>query len=520
MTQLHRQGADFFTSVARGSAAGVALNLFHYGTRFALTPLVLAAVGFEAYGYWALLFQFLGLVGLHRIGLPTAVVPLVARSWSAGDLGRLERQVQTSAVVTGALAALVVAFGVALAPSLVALLGVDEAGRAEAAWTLRVTAVVTGVALTLGGYQSVLEGLQRYPTVRWIEGLACTVEAALIVLLLRLDVGLSGLAYAYGVRVLLPLPVFAWIARRAIPGLVALPLRAERELLRPILTFGGSLQLLGFLHLFVATVDRLVLAHGVSLFAAGTFELARKLIVLGTSLPLQACAPLTSAFAGRGPDAANPAPLARTALRLLTILSLPLLGLFFFAPGALLGLWLGEAPGSAVTALRLLAVGAYVHLATGPLTSLLRSQATGRLELLYMLRWAILATLLVPAGCWAGGLPGAAAGSALSQAAGALWLLSKARSFAGLNPRELAHDLARPLLCAVPAGIWVASTLPAEVGRMESLVALGSRAPVFVAVTWSLVWFLALRADERRAIVRLVRPRAAQLRRALPFPTR
>ena len=70
--------------LARGAGAGVAAQILNMAVRFALTPFVLAELGYAAFGFWALTFVALGLLGVHRMGFVGAAVPLVAGHLAAG----------------------------------------------------------------------------------------------------------------------------------------------------------------------------------------------------------------------------------------------------------------------------------------------------------------------------------------------------------------------------------------------------------------------------------------------------
>jgi O-antigen/teichoic acid export membrane protein len=499
--------------VLRGSAAGVALQLFHYGSRFAVTPLVLAAVGLEAYGFWALLFQALGLLGLHRIGLLGAAVTFVARLRAEGRPERIRPLLETTSFAMAVLAALVVGLLAGFAPVVVRLLGMPVEGAEAAVTLVRWTATSTALALVLGGYQSALEGFARHDRVRAVEGAASAVELVVLVTLLHAGLGLPALGMAYAVRLLAPVPVYRLLARRELPGLEALPIRCDRTVLRELLGFGGAIQASGLLHLVVATVDRLALAHLVSLHAAGAFELARKLVQLAANLPLQACAPLVPACVSAE---RRQAELLRSALRWVAVVAVPFLGVLFAVPDVVLTIWVGEVPEGSAVALRLLAAATYVHVCTGPLTARLRARAAGREELAYMLLWSGLALALVPAGASLGGMTGAVTASAAAQVGASLFLLARAPGWIGIGGARLAALIGAPLLCALPAGLWLAETHSEGGTRLALLAELSIRGSLYTAATLVLAWFLALGERERRGTRLLV----SRLLGGLRFPRR
>ncbi len=285
LESANNQSASSASRIARGSAAGVVAQILYLTTRFLLTPFVLAHIGLEAYGFWSILFVALGWFGLHRMGFTSAAVSYVAQYRAAGDSGRINAVLTTTATFGLGLAVIVGGLLVGFAPYVALALGTTEALHAQAVLALRITVLATFGSLVFGGYQSSLEALQEYPRVKLIDASALLVEAGAIIGFLIYGGGLVELSIAYAIRMLGPIPVYALFARRKIPGLNALPVAFDRSVAREIFRFGGSIQALGILHLIITSIERLALAHLVSLAAAGAYELCRKLVGPGRRPP-------------------------------------------------------------------------------------------------------------------------------------------------------------------------------------------------------------------------------------------
>jgi membrane protein EpsK len=469
-----------------------------------MTPVVVKAIGLDAYGFWSLLFVVLGWFGVHRMGLTGSVVTLFAREHAANRTAQGIVILRSGSTIVLAVALVLGAALTAAAPYVVGLIGTPPDLASDAVLAFRITTLATFTALVLGGYQSTLEALQEHPRVKLVEASTILLESALVLTAVLQGGGLVSLAVAYTVRLLLPIPVYAMLARRCVPGLSALPGRIDPAATRELLRFGGSMQALGVLNLAIASLDRLVLANVVSLAAAGVYELARKLVWYAGQLPSHALGPVVPATAERYVTSRNREEsvkrLLRTVTRLVCVAGAVPLAFFFFWTELLVHAWLGAIDPDIVPCVRLLCVSGFLYLATGPMTAVLRGLATARLELLYTVVWLALAALLVPLGARQAGLLGAAAGSAAAQASASLLLMLLAVPALGLRRRTLLRDVAAPAVVASVAALLAAATS----GGFEAMpsrwanawqVALGAAQTTSFALI--AVYWVVLDAEER-----------------------
>lgn len=449
----------------------MAAHGLHLIVRFVITPFLLISIGLEAYGFWALLFAMLGLLGVHRQGIVGSVITYVARYHAEGNPERVSHVVRTGASLALVFALLMGVPLWLLSESIVAWTGIAADLAADAVLTLRLAAGATLVAMVLGGYQGTLEALQEHPRVRFVDAVASVCEAALTVGLLLLGLGLPALAIAYALRLLVPIPVYAAMARRRVPSLRGTPGCIDRTEAMRLLRFGGSIQLLGVLHLAIAAVDRAVLTRAVSLAAAGAYEIARKLINLASALPMQGLAPVAPAAARLHALEADGSALRQLivgATRVVCMLSaVPIAFLVVFGERFLVA-WVGPEQAHVAPALQWLCVGAYVHLATGPITGALRGLARLRHELTYAAVWLASSLVLLPLAVERHGLIGVAAAAACAQAGSSLLLVVLAcpglRIKRGLWLRDVVLPIFVTLTAALGTDALFASFLPTELG--------------------------------------------------------
>ncbi len=498
--------------IAKSSAAGVLSQVLYLGTRFLLTPFVLAKIGLEAYGFWSILFVALGWFGLHRMGFTSSAISYIAQYRAAGRNDRVNAVLQTTATLGLFLCLAMGGLLLIFANKIVFVLGTTPELYTEAVLAFQITVLATFAALVFGGYQSTLEALQQYPRVKMVDASALMLEAVLIIGFLIFGGGLASLSLAYAIRMVAPIPVYAYYARREIPGLKAMPGRLDRTIAADIFKFGGSIQLLGIIHLMITSLERLSLAHLAGLAAAGSYELGRKLVTLAAALPTHALAPLVPAAAdlrGRAEKHAEQlSGLLRTTTRAVAIAAAaPLAFLVAMAP-EIVTAWLGEGHTQVIWTLRILSISAYIHLTTGPATSILRGLAQPRLELMYTVVWLIVGAALIPLAAMHYGIVGVATGAAIAQAAASTLLLVLALPKLGVPRDALLRDVVGPaasalgwaMVCAFllagDAAGTARSYLVAEVIVGAGIVGLGATATSFLLI---------LDPSEREAIEQFAR---------------
>ncbi|MEO0649675.1 MAG: hypothetical protein AAFZ65_03235 [Planctomycetota bacterium] len=492
---------DPFARVLGGAAATALVQALYLGSRFLLTPFVLARAGLEAYGFWSLLFAVLGVLGVQRMGLVSASVPLAARALAEGDAPRAARILRSVAGLATLLALLFVVATLQADGLLLRLLGVGPELEASARFALRLTVGATGLALAFGGYQSYLESDQRYATVKLVDGSAQLGEAVLLGALLWAGLGLEALGTAYALRLLVPIPIYAWLSRRAGRQAPLWPSLPDRRELRSILRLGLAIQGLGTVHMGVAALPRLVLARVTDLGTLGLFEVSRKLIEFAAALPSKSLEPLVAASGAAGSAAASRQArrvATRTSTRLVATVGLLPLGLLAVMGPAVGVAWLGVHQPSVPAVLALLAPAAWLHLCTGPTTAVLRGDARPRAELAYSGLWLLLLAALLPIAA-PQGVVAAAGAVAVAQAIASLLLFWMALGQVGLRARELASDLVRP--CAALALPLVAAAvlgqIPADAARAEAIRAVAAGAGLAIVLALPTCWWLVLCANER-----------------------
>jgi O-antigen/teichoic acid export membrane protein len=510
--------------IAKGSGAGIAALVLQQGLRFAAAPFILAFLGLPLFGFWSLCFAILGFAGLHRMGFSGPAVAYVGRELAGGTPAQINRILTTSASLAVLYSLILGTAFFALAPTIVGALSSEPSVVAAGVPVLRALMVLTLLALILGGYQSALEALQEHPLLRLLDTIFAVLEAVLLYVGLSSGLGLMALVGAHAVRILGPIPFFALLARRRIPGLCALPLRVHRPLVRDLLVVGGSMQLMGMVHLTLGSVDRLALGHFAGLPAAGAYEIPKKLLNLASAIPSQLLLTLAPAAARHSTDGDSEqlrVALLRWSTRILSFLAAVPLALFLVCGRTTMYAWMGVADPDLYIVLSVLAMGSWLHLLTGPSTSILRGLAEPMAELQYALVWLALIVAVVPFSAARGGLVGAAIAYGVLQGATALLFSVWQWSRLGASRAQFFADAFLPLLLVVPGALVSYGTLGdpgASMARSMGAFHVVRATLVIGLSSLLLLAIVTMRSRYRESVLQCARSMFVWSRRGAPAP--
>lgn len=272
------------TRVALNSIAGMAANAVYLISRLAITPFILFHVPLDQYGLWSVCFIILSYAGLSGFGVNNAYIRYVAEYNAKGETDKLNSLLSTGLVtMSGICASIFVAMYVFI-PFFLKKFEISPELEELSRTLIIGSAAVFLLDLGLGGFKALLEGLQEIVLVRMIWLASTLVEVSLIVAFLLLGHGVMSLLYALSVRYLLGIVCYMMLSFKTFPPLSLGFKRVSREALKVLFTFGGKVQLLGFIGIFMTTFDRMVTVAIIGLEATGRFEIGRKFPTLGASV--------------------------------------------------------------------------------------------------------------------------------------------------------------------------------------------------------------------------------------------
>lgn len=262
--------------LAVNSAVAMASQALHLVSRIAVTPYVLAYIPLREYGLWTICFVILSYAGVSAFGANNVYVKYVAEYQSRDDTQAINRLMVTGLVAMSVLSAVMFAILWIALPWFMRRHDVDPVFGSMAQALILGSAVTFLIDIALGGFRGMLEGLQETALVSFVSLAMALLEVVLIFVLLPLGLGVYAMLWAYAVKTLALNILLVGFCFARFKALRLSPKYFDRKTLRLFWVFGGKIQLLGFMGIFIETFDRTVAGSLLGLEAAGLIEIGRK----------------------------------------------------------------------------------------------------------------------------------------------------------------------------------------------------------------------------------------------------
>lgn len=286
--------------IAHGAAVAMAANVVYLFSRLALTPFILAHVSIGEYGLWALCFVILSYAGMSAFGINNSYIKYTAEYLAAGRIERIAGLLSTGLCVMGAVSVFFFAALAWAAPFCVRFFRIDPGLADTAVFLLLGTSLAFLLDLTLGAFRGVLEGLQEVARSKYIWLAANLLEAALVVAFLHNGFGIRGVLYAYFIKSIVDVGGAMALVFLRLPQLRLSPALISRAYVNELFVFGGKVQVLGLLGMFMGSLDRLIITGMLGVEATGLLEVGRKLPFTARSITGAASAPFLPAASALG----------------------------------------------------------------------------------------------------------------------------------------------------------------------------------------------------------------------------
>lgn len=272
----HRSTSQSGDSITTGVVVGMLTTAVHLISRLLLVPLILHFVPMVHYGLWTICFVILSYAGMSAFGIRSAYIKYVAEYWTHGNRNAINILISTGLTVMGLISLMIylgISYGI---PILMEFFHVDKEMHALAGFMIRGTAAAFLLELWLGAFKSALEGMQKITLTRLIWLFATLSEIVLIFIFFMMGYGIHGVVVAYIIKTIFEMGLHLIFAFRHIPTLSLRPM-LNRQAFNALFVYGGKVQGLGILGLFLSTFDRLVITAMVGLEATALIEIGRKL---------------------------------------------------------------------------------------------------------------------------------------------------------------------------------------------------------------------------------------------------
>lgn len=432
---------------------------------FLITPFVLRHVGDSAYGIWVLLTAFTGYYGLLDLGLRSALIRYVARHLALSEMDELNRVVSTAFwFYTG------LGFVLAGVTSLVVLFfdsifTVSPEWRSVGRTLLLVVGFGTAVNLPFTMFSGVLEGMQRFSLVGWMQTVSTLVRAGLLIFFLERGYGILTVGIITMVMNLLSALMLMGAVFQLQPSLRLHWRDAAVSTLRTlggfgVVTFWMSVSQTLRFHFDAMVIGRMISAEAVTFFSFGSRLSVYSLDVV--QMMAQIFAPMAATADASGEEHRQKR-LFVLGNRYSAFIALPLGAMFFLIGKSIIRVWVGEryvATGYEVLAILTLPVTIYLMQAvsTKVLMGMSRHHTLARVLMIEAVANLMLSIALAPRY----GLAGVAWGTAIPLAAVNLLFLPRHMCrLLNVGLREFLFEAYfYPLLAVIPVSLafWAANS--------------------------------------------------------------
>jgi O-antigen/teichoic acid export membrane protein len=416
----------------------------------ATIPFLVAVLGNERYGVFALAAVLFSYFLLLDLGLTRALTHLAAERLGAGNAHDMVSVFHGALRMLNKLSTIGTLCVVFLTPILVdAFTDLESTRRIEAVGTIMLAVASVPFAIATGGWRALLEVLGRFDTLNKIQVPLGTILAVLPVAVLAFVDSLVAVAALLLAARIVALYVHRRIAIKLVPELATMS--ADHSVWqRRLLSFGGWITVSSIVGPVMVYFDRMLIVGVMSLssltYYTVSYDLPTKLWIVAASV-VGVTFPLMSSLLNENRELAQSSYIVAIKV-VLAIISWPLATMLLF-PSEILALWMGpEFSSAGARVLQLIAVGVLVNsiaqVSAGVVYAAGRSDWVAKLHLLEVLPYLI--SLFFFASLW--GIEGVATVWTLRMTIDAVIVLIMAGGVVSMRPSVVVKIIAPVLLIA------------------------------------------------------------------------
>ena len=459
----------------------------------AVYPLMIAQLGADGFGLWAVLTAPTGMLALAGLGVAPATVVLMGRALAAASASDLAPQAVAHLKQAGQLcaatmvlsclaAAATIVVGWLVTEPILTLLGVEGAG-ADERFLFRAAVVCLGAMLLGSGLTAQLEAARRVDLSSLSWGAVSVLNAVFLAVAMLTAADLRSLAVVQlitaAANLIVPIALLAWSRILILWRWMSVDRASARALLRLAVGLGGA-------GAFIALTDPVIkvsLGATVGMVPVASYEIAQRIVKYGAGTFSSALQPLLahiSGAVGQGDKEEIPG-IALGAVRAMSTVSLPALTLLALAAPSLIALWLGDdAPTGTALSIAVLCPGMAATLLATPCYHAVQGLGHGFRAL--SVQAGMVAAVIAMLGLTAADLIGASYAGSLANsvglaAAAAVALYHFARIYGGESVLAWSRALRSGLLlgvCCVPLPLVAIVTGLPDIWQLAAVLATGA----------------------------------------------
>jgi O-antigen/teichoic acid export membrane protein len=335
-------------------------------------------------GLWGFAFAFMAYFVINNFGVANAFIKYTAECNAKKEYDRLTELLSTGMVFSLTLGALLVGVLVLFTDQISAFFNMVESP--DTRFVLWAIGLSTALNIGFSVYNGALAGVHRIDIRNWIRVGVLTVEILTMVILLNWGYGIRTVVTLYIVGVIVTIFLQRHYALKQLPGVKINPLHARKARLRDIVHLGGKMQLLGFVALFVSTIDTMVFTRYGGLAFVGLYEPTKRLAKRAQGAAQQgfgALAPASADLIARG-EWKELGGIYLAAMRLTAVGCMWIFAFLVVNADWAIKFQFGDESNPFVTfVFAVLCIGYFIHALTGPGSSMMRGAGMPFREMFY-----------------------------------------------------------------------------------------------------------------------------------------
>lgn len=269
-------------SIGKNTLFGVAGNLVHMLARFVVVPVVIRHLGLDGYGIWAVLMTITAYMTLGGAGVKSAFQKYVAEATGNGDFERASRLLSTGTAAV-LLLSVIVLIPVAIFSHWIAIaVGVPHTFLEPASRSIQCLALTGIVANVSQTYQSILMGAHRIDLREKLNVVLDLFNTVATIGLLYLGFGLLAMCVVFCIYEIAAGILWYVFSRRVLPEIRVKSGFVSRSVVKELIRFGGSYQLVSMFELLYAAILPVAVLRFFGANAAGVIALAARLVSFAT----------------------------------------------------------------------------------------------------------------------------------------------------------------------------------------------------------------------------------------------
>jgi O-antigen/teichoic acid export membrane protein len=276
-SRTHSARGGLTGMVGKNTVYGIVASLFQVGTRLVTVPIIIYHLGLGGYGIWSIIMTGAIYMRFGSVGIKGAFQKYVAEATGDGDYERASKLLSTGT------AAMIILSVVGLIPvvifsrQLAAAAGIPAEFMRDSAWAFSVLALTMLFANSGAAYEAIVLGGHRIDLARRINSILTLAEAIAIVAFLHIGWGLFSMASVMAASELIYLICCYAVAHKVVPQVHVSLKFVTKKVLRELIRFAGSYQLLNVLQLTYGAIVPVAILRGYGANSAGVYAVATRL---------------------------------------------------------------------------------------------------------------------------------------------------------------------------------------------------------------------------------------------------